>query len=42
MKFLLFMERCKGYEEDAKKFLMLVPSKSSHLQIDYDMCQPFV
>ena len=25
MKFLYFMERCKGYEEDAKKFLMLVP-----------------
>ena len=24
MKFLMFMERCKGFEEDAKKFLMLI------------------
>ena len=42
MKFLNFMQRCKGYEEDAKKFLMLVPKSSSYLQIDYNMCQPFV
>ena len=24
MKFLMFLERCKGFEDDAKKFLMLV------------------
>ena len=23
MKFVMFMEKCKGYEEDAKKFLFL-------------------
>jgi hypothetical protein len=42
MKFLMFLERCKGFEEDAKKFLMLVTQQSSHLQIDYEMCRPFV
>ena len=42
MKFLMFMEKCKGYEEDAKKFLMLVTSESTRLQIDYEMCRPFV
>lgn len=42
MKFLMFMERCKGYEEDAKKFLMLVTKESTRLQIDYEMCRPFV
>lgn len=42
MKFLMFMERCKGFEEDAKKFLMLVTCESTRLQIDYEMCRPFV
>jgi hypothetical protein len=23
MKFVMFMEKCKGFEEDAKKFLLL-------------------
>lgn len=40
--FVLFLERCKGYEEDAKKFLTVVVKESSHLQIDYEMCRPVV
>jgi len=39
MKFVMFMEKCKGFEEDAKKFLFLT-QRSSHLQIDYDMIKP--
>lgn len=30
VKFVMFMEKCKGYEEDAKKFLLL-STQSSHL-----------
>jgi hypothetical protein len=41
MKFVLFMERIKGFEEDAKKFLILT-HYSSHLQIDYEMIRPLV
>jgi len=41
MKFVMFMEKCKGYEEDAKKFLFLT-QQSSYLQIDYDMIKPMV
>lgn len=39
VKFLLFMERCKGFEEDAKKFYFLT-AESSHLQIDYQLIRP--
>ena len=39
MKFIMFMEKCKGFEEDAKKFYLLT-SQSSHLQIDYEMVRP--
>lgn len=39
MKFVMFMEKCKGFEEDAKKFYFLT-SESSHLQIDYEMIRP--
>lgn len=42
VEFVLFLERCKGYEEDAKKFLTVVAKESSHLQIDYDMCRSVV
>lgn len=35
------MEKCKGYDEDAKKFLLL-STQSSHLQISYEMIRPFV
>lgn len=41
MKFLMFMERSKGYEEDTKKF-MILSLQSSSLQIDYEMIQPYV
>lgn len=41
MKFLMFLERSKGYEEDAKKF-MILSLQSSSLQIDYDMVRPYV
>lgn len=41
VKFVMFMEKCKGYEEDAKKFLLL-STQSSHLQISYEMIRPFV
>ena len=41
MKFIMFMEKCKGFEEDAKKFFILI-NQSSHLQIDYQMLQPMV
>lgn len=41
MKFLMFMERSKGYEEDAKKFLILL-QQSSYLQIDYKLMEPYV
>ena len=41
IKFVMFMEKCKGFEEDAKKFLLL-STQSSHLQISYQMIRPFV
>lgn len=41
MKFLMFLERSKGYEEDAKKFLILL-QYSSHLQIDYELMAPYI
>lgn len=37
----MFMEKCKGFEEDAKKFLLL-SNQSSHLQISYQMIRPFI
>lgn len=40
--FVVFLERCKGYEEDAKKFLTVVAKESSHLQVDYEMCRPLI
>lgn len=41
MNFVLFLERSKGFEEDAKKFLFLT-RQSSHLQIDYQMIKPII
>lgn len=37
--FVLFLERCKGYEEDAKRFVSLAHD-TDHIQVDYDMLQP--
>ena len=39
--FVLFMERCKGFEDDARKFLMLTQA-SSHLQINYELIRPLL
>lgn len=41
MKFVMFLEKCKGFEEDAKKFYYLT-AESSHLQIDYELIRPMV
>jgi len=41
IQFVKFMERCKGFEEDAKKFYILI-GESSHLQVDYEMIRPLV
>ena len=41
MNFVMFLERSKGFEEDAKKFLFLT-RQSSHLQIDYQMIKPII
>jgi len=41
MKLLMFLEKSKGFEEDAKKFMILA-RQSSSIQIDYEMIQPYV
>lgn len=41
MKFVMFLEKCKGFEEDAKKFYYLT-AQSSYLQIDYELIRPMV
>lgn len=41
MKFIMFLERSKGFEEDAKKF-MILSQQSSSIQIDYEMIRPYV
>jgi hypothetical protein len=38
-KFVLFLERCKGYEEDAKRFIQLIP-ETENLDFTYDMIRP--
>jgi hypothetical protein len=37
--FVLFLESCKGYEEDAKRFVSLAHD-TEHIQVDYEMLQP--
>jgi hypothetical protein len=34
-----FLERCKGYEEDAKKFVVLT-ADTTNVQVDYDLLRP--
>jgi hypothetical protein len=34
--FVLFLETCKGYEEDAKRFVSLA-HETEHIQVDYEM-----
>jgi hypothetical protein len=38
-KFVLFLERCKGYEEDAKRFISLT-TENRHVQVNYDLLRP--
>jgi len=38
-KFILFIERCKGYEEDAKRFIFL-SSETENLEISYETVRP--
>ena len=35
-KFVMFLERCKGYEEDAKRFLFM-SSETEDIQVTYKM-----
>lgn len=37
--FILFLERCKGYEEDAKRFIFLT-SETETLDFSYDLIRP--
>jgi uncharacterized protein YeeX (DUF496 family) len=37
--FVLFLERCKGYEEDAKKFVFMT-SETETLDFSYDLVRP--
>ena len=35
----MFLERCKGFEEDSKRFLFM-SSETSDIQLDYKMVRP--
>lgn len=37
--FVMFLERCKGYEEDAIRFLLL-SSETDYIQVNYKMVKP--
>lgn len=39
MRFVMFLERCKGYEEDAKRFVFLT-NDTEVSQMDYEMVRP--
>ena len=39
-RFVLFLERCKGFEEDAKRFVAIT-AETSHLEADYALLRPF-
>ena len=38
-KFVLFLEKCKGFEEDAKRFVILT-GDTSQVQCDYELLRP--
>jgi hypothetical protein len=38
-QFIMFLEKCKGYEEDAKRFVFLT-SDTETLDFSYDLIQP--
>jgi hypothetical protein len=37
--FVLFLERCKGFEEDAKRFIIMT-HETRNVQIDYPLLRP--
>jgi len=37
--FILFLEKCKGYEEDAKRFIFLI-NETEHLHFSYKLVRP--
>lgn len=37
--FVMFLERCKGFEEDAKRFIFLT-SETHNLEYSYDLVRP--
>jgi len=39
-RFVMFLERCKGFEEDANRFLIL-SSETKDIQMSYKMVRPF-
>ena len=38
-EFVLFLEKCKGFEEDAKRFVFLT-AETEHLYFSYDLIRP--
>lgn len=38
-QFMLFLERCKGFEEDAKRFVVLT-ADTNYVQVNYDLLRP--
>lgn len=38
-EFIMFLEKCKGYEEDAKRFIFLT-SETENLDFSYDLVKP--
>lgn len=38
-QFVLYLEKCKGYEEDAKRFVFLT-SETENLEFSYDLIRP--
>lgn len=39
VNFYMFLERCKGFEDDARRFVFL-SSQTENLKLDYDLCRP--
>lgn len=39
LRFVMFLERCKGFEEDAKRFVFLT-QETDIIQMDYEMVRP--
>lgn len=39
-RFLAFLEKCKGFEEDCKRFIIMA-GEGNRIQVDYDIIRPF-